>query len=488
MKNREKDSTPREDLAALVERARTGDQEAYTALYETTSQEIYRSIRAMVRDEEQTLDIQQDAYVFAFTHLDQLKEPGKFRSWLRTIAVNRTRSVLRKQSPVLFTELENEEGEGIPELPDLREENVPEAVLERKETARLVQDILEELSPGQRLLVGMYYYEQIPVGEIAQNLGISSGTVKTQLSRSRRKIEAAVKRLEARGVKLYGLSPLPFLLALLKRQSPTAEASGAVLQASLAKTGGVAVHVGRHFFQTALGRVALGVLAAGVLGGGAVGYRWAREQVRIGDYQFPSNVESAENLVPGPTNHIFVDTPEELPTEISDVPETTAPESTEAESTEPETTEPESSASRETEKPWTPEPQPTPAPSSQEAPEPVETEAPAPEPTEDLGMLPTVPPYPPSPGTVTIALGESWSYTHSGGSEASLSFYVEQSKNQSWDSYGWDARHIGNQTEGDTALYFRPEEAGTYTIYYKSFGTGIPVPWATLIVTGGNEE
>lgn len=342
MDNREQ-KLPAADFAALVERAKAGDQDAFTALYEATNQEVYRTVRAMVRTDELALDIQQDAYVFAFTHLDQLGNPAKFRSWLRSIAANRTRSVLRKQTPVLFTELETEDGESFPELPDLSPESQPELSLERKETANLVREILDGLSDGQRLLVGMYYYEQIPVNRIAEDLGVSSGTVKTQLSRSRKKIEAAVKRLEKKGVKLFGLAPMPFLLALLKKAEPAAEAEQSVLAGSLAKAGVVtrsaAVHVGRSFFQTALGRVALGVITAGVIGGGVLGYGWVRDNLLtpIGDTQPPVSVESAEDLTTEPSETAEWESPEDLTTE----PVTTEPtEPAATELTEPATTEP----------------------------------------------------------------------------------------------------------------------------------------------------
>ena len=124
-----------EKLSALVARARRGEQDAYTALYEATSQEVYRTVRAMVRSEDQALDIQQDVYVQAFTHLDQLEEPSKFRVWLRSITVNCARSELRKQTPLLFSEIDTQNGAVVPELPDQRPGNTPELALEQKETA-----------------------------------------------------------------------------------------------------------------------------------------------------------------------------------------------------------------------------------------------------------------------------------------------------------------------------------------------------------------
>ena len=126
---------------------------------------------------------------------------------LRQIAVNEARAQLRRKKPTLFSEL-SDEGEAEPELPDLRTEGAPEPELDRKETARLVREILDKLPDGQRLLLGMYYFEEISIQKIAEDLGLRPGTVKAQLNRGRKRVEAEVRRLEAQGVKLYGLAPL----------------------------------------------------------------------------------------------------------------------------------------------------------------------------------------------------------------------------------------------------------------------------------------
>jgi len=290
MKNRQPEMKQEISMTELISAIREGDQEAFTILYEKTSQDVYRTARAILRDEEAALDVQQDTYVFAYNHLDQLKDPEKVLPWLRAIAVNRAKSVLRQQTPILFTELENEEGEGLPEQADLSPEASPELQLERKETAELVSEILSGLSDGQRAAVSMYYYEQMSVGEIAEALGVSPSTVKCQLIRGRKKIEEAVRALEKKGVKLYGLSPLPFLLALMKGQALTAQQGEAVLVKTMTKAGfsagaktaaaagakaaaagaakPLAVHVGRGFFETAVGKLLAGALAVGLVGGG----------------------------------------------------------------------------------------------------------------------------------------------------------------------------------------------------------------------------
>lgn len=340
MKSGQADAKRESNLTELIAAIRAGDQQAFTRLYEMTSQEVYRTARAVLRNEEEALDVQQDTFVFAYNHLDQLSEPEKVRPWLRAIAVNRAKSVLRRQTPVLFTELENEEGEGLPEQADLSPESSPELSLERKETAELVNEILEELSDGQRAAVAMYYYEQMSVGEISEALGVAPGTVKAQLARGRKKIEEAVHRLEKQGVKLYGLSPIPFLLALMRRQAPAAQAGEAILTKTLAQTGlaagtkaavaagsgaataplaeVVVLHTTRPFFTTALGKLVLGVICVGVVGGSVAGYHWVKH---IMEQKTTSilTLETSEHLQNDPTEPTL---PVEL--DVPAVPETEA--------------------------------------------------------------------------------------------------------------------------------------------------------------------
>ena len=375
---------PRSDaeLAALVEAARGGDQAAYTALYEATSPEVYRTARSLLRSEEQAVDAQQDTYVYAFTHLDCLGDPAKLRTWLRTIAVNRARSALRRQTPILFSELETGEGRDIPEQADPSPAVSPELCLERKENAALVNKILERLTPGQQAVVGLYYYEQMSVDRIAETLGVTPGTVKTQLHRSRKRIEEAVRKLEAGGISLCGLAPLPFLVALLRGLAPAPEASAGTLAGVLSRTGAagqtllsgasagsaaagsgaaaggasvssvaagsaaaagqlaageaVAVHVGRRFLETVAGKILLGLLTVSAIGGGIVGYNWYQEKVVYGDTQPPYEILGKDNYADSDENFRPV-----LTTAPTDEPVTTAAaESSEDLPVEPGTTEP----------------------------------------------------------------------------------------------------------------------------------------------------
>ena len=150
----------------LVEQAKAGDQAAFTELYQLTSKELYRSIRAMVKDEDLVWDIHQDTYLRAFRSLDKLKSNQAFLSWLRQIAVNVTATKMAKRVPMTFTELSDEEDK-MPELPDERIEIQPELALDQKETSRLVHEIMAGLPEQQLMILGMRYYEDLSVKEIA---------------------------------------------------------------------------------------------------------------------------------------------------------------------------------------------------------------------------------------------------------------------------------------------------------------------------------
>lgn len=224
---------------ALVAEARGGDQAAFAELYELTNAALYRSIRSMVRDEDLAWDILQETYLRAYQGLDKLETDGAFLPWLRRIAVNETARQMAKRLPVNFSELGGEDGEDWePEIPDLRIDSQPEPALDRKETARLVREILAELPEGQQMILGMRYYEDMSVKEIAGTLHIAPGSVRAQLFQGRKKVEARVRALEKQGVKLYGLGPIPFLVALLRNLAPAEAAEQKALAAVLSKAAG----------------------------------------------------------------------------------------------------------------------------------------------------------------------------------------------------------------------------------------------------------
>lgn len=265
------------EMIALVAK---GDQNAIEELYRLTYNSVYKAAKVLIQDEDTVLDVVQDSYVKAFQSLDQLDSPENFRAWVKRIATNKAKDYLKKKKPILFTDMAGEDGEEI----DFRDEcldHCPEEVLDRKETARLMQEILDTLSEDQRLVIGMFYYEEMSVREIAQTLGCSENTVKSRLNYGRKKVETKVRELEKKGTKLYSLAPLPFLLWLLRMDAEVVEipsgaafrnitaacASGSAVSAGTAGAG-VKAAVATGAKSTLAAKVAAGALAVTIAGGG----------------------------------------------------------------------------------------------------------------------------------------------------------------------------------------------------------------------------
>ena len=215
-------STPQGDaLAELVAAARTGSQDAISSLYEKTYSKVYYTVKSMIKEENAVFDIVQDTYIKAFVHIDSFQGGTKFLAWVQQIAANTARDWLKKKRPKLFTELGSgdEQDISVEELfPDERSENLPEHVIDQKETNRLIREIIDELPEDQRAVIGMFYYEEMSVKEIAAAMDISESAVKSRLMYGRNKIEKKIRELEKQGIKLYNLSPLPFLLQLFRNQ------------------------------------------------------------------------------------------------------------------------------------------------------------------------------------------------------------------------------------------------------------------------------
>lgn len=231
-------------FSSLVDKARNQDKQAISELYHLTYTKLLYSIRSMIRDEDAVWDILQDTYIQAFRKLDQLQDGSRFLPWAKRIAINTAKNYLVKDKDangtrriVFFNEFATQETDGYEVVEetfaDDRQAVLPEVVIDKNETARLMKEILDSLPDEQRLVIGMYYYQEMSVKEIADVLGVTQSAVKSRLAYGRKKVESSVLELEKKGTKLYGLTPLPFLLLLFKSMDASAAAPDSQLLESL---------------------------------------------------------------------------------------------------------------------------------------------------------------------------------------------------------------------------------------------------------------
>lgn len=204
-----------------VESAKRNEEAGYQFLYESTYRDKYYIALKYMKNEDDALDVLQNAYMKAFDKLDTLYEAEKFPAWLGMIVANTAKNALAKKKPILFSDMgtENEDGDAFEyQIEDENIGNQPELSYTKEETKELVQQLIDSLSEEQRLCILMFHIEDMSIREIAQILDCSENTVKSRLNYGRKNLKTKAEELEKKGYKLYGIAPLPLLLYLLRME------------------------------------------------------------------------------------------------------------------------------------------------------------------------------------------------------------------------------------------------------------------------------
>lgn len=168
-------------------------------------------------DESTSMDILQNTYINAYKNLDTLKEPKAFLKWLNVIATNEMNSYLRKNRDINLSEFDSKTSDIVFEIVDESLDYRPEEQADQNETRELINKILYKLPETQRIVIMMFYFEELLITEIAEILNISENTVKSRLRYAKQSIEKDVIELEKTSdIKLYGFAPIAFFAWYLK--------------------------------------------------------------------------------------------------------------------------------------------------------------------------------------------------------------------------------------------------------------------------------
>ena len=176
------------DEQELIARAQNGDTEAFNPLVYKYQQKIYNLIYRKVGDRETAEDLCQEVFLKAWQALPNFKEQSVFYTWLYQIAFNCSIDYIRKRDrEIIFAceELPQNADDG---LPMLQTQPSPCQILEKEELGHVIRKAMHKLPLGQRSVLYLRYWEDLPIKEIALRLGKSEGTVKTYLHHARQKL------------------------------------------------------------------------------------------------------------------------------------------------------------------------------------------------------------------------------------------------------------------------------------------------------------
>jgi len=179
----------------IIHRVLGGDKNAFEGLVLENQKNVYNLALKMTRNEEDALDLSQEAFVKAFKQLGNFRGDSRFSVWLYRLTYNLCIDFLRKkkkESNVVSLDYEDDSGEAMSlEIPDLRD--MPEDSIVRGEMRRNITESIYELPLKHREMVVMREITGMSYDEIAKTLRMNVGTVKSRLARARLKLIEILK-------------------------------------------------------------------------------------------------------------------------------------------------------------------------------------------------------------------------------------------------------------------------------------------------------
>ncbi len=172
----------------LVFRCKEGDERAFQELYKLYSRAMFNICVRMMNSHEEAEDLLQEAFISAFNNIDYYREESTFGSWLKRIVINKCINAINKKS-VELTEL----NEQITREEELEDEGSAELLYEELSVDG-IKTAIAQLSDGYRTVLSLYLLEGYDHLEIAEILGISESTSKTQYLRAKKRLREILKQ------------------------------------------------------------------------------------------------------------------------------------------------------------------------------------------------------------------------------------------------------------------------------------------------------
>jgi len=192
--------SPPDDDQALARQAKAGSLEAMETLVGRHETALYSTAMRILRNAHDAEDATQQALLDIVENLESFREESSFRTWAHRITTFAALKIIRKRRGLETVSLEasTEAQESYDQIPhpefiaDWRES--PERLAQQRETARLIEEAMEQLEEKHRLVFLLRDIEGLSGEETAQALGISVANVKVRLLRARLRLRELLTR------------------------------------------------------------------------------------------------------------------------------------------------------------------------------------------------------------------------------------------------------------------------------------------------------
>lgn len=175
------------DELQIIAGCKEQKREAQKLLYETYARKMYSICLRYSSDSDAAQDLMQDGFIKVFAHIGSFQEKGSFEGWMKRIFINLALENLRKKKSIF------ESSDDIQNLPEVVDESTEEEGMYRISETELLK-MVQNLPRGYSAVFNLYAIEDYSHKEIAEILGISEGTSRSQYVRARQMLQLKVKQ------------------------------------------------------------------------------------------------------------------------------------------------------------------------------------------------------------------------------------------------------------------------------------------------------
>ena len=177
----------------LIARAASGDARAFEALMRRYNRMLFRTARAILRDDAEAEDALQEAYLQAYGSLASFRAEAKLSTWLARIVANEALMRLRKQTRrAEIVPMQSADAPEVEQVMDTDMDNAPDTRAARGEIRRLLEAQIDALPETYRTVFMLRAVEELSAEETAAVLEIPAATVRTRLFRARSLLREAL--------------------------------------------------------------------------------------------------------------------------------------------------------------------------------------------------------------------------------------------------------------------------------------------------------
>ena len=164
----------------LVQNFLDGDEKALEALVERYLKPLYNFVYQFTGDSGAAQDIIQDVFVKMWRGISSFNPEKKFSTWIYTIAKNTTFDVLKKKKSIAFSQFETEEGKNYLMEKLIDPDFLPDKISQSRETKNVFAKAIGKLSEKYKVVLSLYYFNDLNFREIAEFLKEPINTIKSR--------------------------------------------------------------------------------------------------------------------------------------------------------------------------------------------------------------------------------------------------------------------------------------------------------------------